>query len=252
LPATPAREPAIVSTPPTPTRELAIASTALGAEVRVALWSPPHTRDGEALPLLVAHDGPELDRRAGLSTYAAAQIAAERLPPHRIALLDPGDRDQWYSASALYARALATRVLPAIADAVAVRQPIGMGVSLGALAMLHAHRRFPDAFAGLFLQSGSFFVPRFDRHESDFVRYRRIVRFVRATLRERPRRMVPVGLTCGAREENVHNNRLMASALAAQGYRARFVEGPGPHDFPAWRDMLDPHLTLLLRDVWRR
>jgi enterochelin esterase-like enzyme len=251
LPATPAREPAIVSTPPTPTRELAIASTALGAEVRVALWSPPHTRDGEALPLLVAHDGPELDRRAGLSTYAAAQIAAERLPPHRIALLDPGDRDQWYSASALYARALATRVLPAIADAVAVRQPIGMGVSLGALAMLHAHRRFPDAFAGLFLQSGSFFVPRFDRHESGFVRYRRIVRFVRATLRERPRRTVPVGLTCGAREENVHNNRLMASALAAQGYRARFVEGPGLHDFTAWRDMLDPHLTLLLRDVWR-
>jgi enterochelin esterase-like enzyme len=233
-----------------PTRELAIASTALGADVRVTLWSPPDTRDGDELPLLVAHDGPELDRRAGLTAYAAAQIAAERLPPHRVALLDPGDRDQWYSASALYARALATRVLPGIADAVAVRRPVGTGVSLGALAMLHAHRRFPDSFAGLFLQSGSFFVPRFDRHESSFVRYRRVVRFVRATLREPPRRTLPVTLACGAREENVHNNRLMASALAAQGYRARFVEGPGLHDFTAWRDMLDPHLTHLLRDAW--
>ena len=123
-----------------------------------------------------------------------AAIEAGRLPRHRVALLDPGERDQWYSASALYARALATRVLPGIADAVAVRRPVGMGASLGGLAMLHAHRRFPDAFAGLFLQSGSFFVPRFDRHESGFVRYRRIVRFVRATLRERPQRIVDFGV----------------------------------------------------------
>jgi enterochelin esterase-like enzyme len=232
------------------TRELAVTSSALGADVLITLWSPPAARDDEALPLLVAHDGPELDRRAGLTRFAAAQIAAGRLPRHRVALLHPGERDQWYSASALYARALATRVLPALADAVAVRTPVGMGASLGALAMLHAHRRFPDAFDGLFLQSGSFFVPRFDRHESGFVRYRRIVRFVRATLRERPRRTVPVTVTCGAPEENVHNNRLVANALGAQGYRARFVEGPGVHDFTAWRDMLDPHLTALLHDVW--
>ena len=95
---------------------------------------------------------------------------------------------------------------------------MGAGVSLGALAMLHAQRRFPDAFAGLFLQSGSFFMPRFDAQESGFVRYRRIVRFVRATLREPPRRTVPVALTCGALEENAADNRVMASALAAQGY----------------------------------
>jgi enterochelin esterase-like enzyme len=232
------------------TRELAIASSALGADVVLTLRSPAGVRDGDALPLLIAHDGPELDRRAGLTGYLRAEVAAGRLPRHRVALLQPGERDQWYSASALYARALATRVLPAIADAVAVRRPIGMGASLGALAMLHAHRRFPDAFAGLFLQSGSFFVPRFDSQESGFVRYRRIVRFVRATLRERPRRAVPVTLTCGAREENVHNNRLMAAALAAQGYRARLVEGDHLHDFAAWRDMFDPYLTELLQDVW--
>ena len=216
------------------------------------LWSPGGCRDGESLPLLVAHDGPELDRRAGLTPYLAAEIDAGRLPRHRVALLEPGDRDHWYSASALYARTLATRVLPGIAAAVKVERPVGMGVSLGALAMLHAHRRFPDALAGLFLQSGSFFVPRFDAQESGFVRYRRIVRFVRATLREPARRRVPVTLTCAAREENVHNNRLMASALAAQGYRARLIEGPGVHDFTAWRDMFRPHLTALLQDVWAR
>jgi enterochelin esterase-like enzyme len=152
------------------TRELVMPSSALGDDVHITLWSPVDADDGEPLALLVAHDGPELDRAARLTGFAAAQVAAGCLPRHRVALLAPGDRDQWYSASALYARALATRVLPAVADAVAVQRPVGMGASLGALAMLHAHRRFPDAFAGLFLQSGSFFLPRFDAHEAGFAR----------------------------------------------------------------------------------
>jgi enterochelin esterase family protein len=233
------------------TDALTVASSALGAELQIVLWRPGDARDGEPLPLLVAHDGPELDQLARLTDYAAAHIAAGELPRHRVALLAPGDRDQWYSASALYARTLATRVLPAIADAVAVRRPVGAGVSLGALALLHAQRRFPDAFAGLFLQSGSFFMPRFDAQESGFVRYRRIVRFVRATLREPPRRTVPVAMTCGALEENAADNRVMASALAAQGYPVTLREGRDLHNFTAWRDALHPHLTGLLREVWR-
>jgi enterochelin esterase family protein len=230
---------------------LTVASSALGAELEVILWRPDDARDDERLPLLVAHDGPELDQLARLTDYAAAQIASGALPRHRVALLAPGDRDQWYSASALYARTLATRVLPAIAGAVAVRAPVGAGASLGGLAMLHTQRRFPDAFAGLFLQSGSFFMPRFDSQESGFVRYRRIVRFVRSTLREPPRRTVPVALTCGALEENADDNRVMASALAAQGYRVTLDEGRDLHNFTAWRDAWHPHLTRLLGEVWR-
>jgi enterochelin esterase-like enzyme len=236
---------------PGATDALTVASSALGAELRIALWRPEDARDDEPLALLVAHDGPELDQLARLTDYAAAHIASGELPRHRVALVAPGDRDQWYSASALYARALATRVLPAIADAVAVRTPVGAGVSLGALALLHAQRRFPEAFAGLFLQSGSFFLPRFDAQESGFVRYRRIVRFVRSTLREQPRRTVPVALTCGALEENAANNRVMASALAAQGYPVTLHESRDLHNFTAWRDQWDPHLTRLLQEAWR-
>jgi enterochelin esterase-like enzyme len=232
------------------TEPLAVESSALGAEVHVGLWAPADAEDGEPLPLLVAHDGPEMDALARLTDWAAAQVASGALPRHRVALLAPGDRNQWYSASALYARTLATRVLPAIAGAVAVRRPVGAGASLGALAMLHAQRRFPEALDGLFLQSGSFFMPRFDAHESGFVRYRRIVRFVRATLREPPRRAVPVAMTCGGREENVHNNRVMARALAAQGHPVALHEGADLHNFTAWRDALHPQLTALLREVW--
>jgi enterochelin esterase family protein len=233
------------------TDRLTVSSSALGAELEVAIWRPENARDDEPLPLLVAHDGPELDSLARLTDYSAAHIAAGALPRHRVALLAPGDRDQWYSASALYARTLATRVLPAIADAVSVRRPVGAGVSLGALAMLHVQRRFPESFAGLFLQSGSFFMPRFDAQESGFVRYRRIVRFVRSTLREQPRRTVPVAMTCGALEENAADNRVMARALAAQGYPVGLDEGRDLHNFTAWRDAWDPHLTHLLQETWR-
>ena len=117
--------------------------------------------------------------------------------------------------------------------------------------MLHVQRRFPESFAGLFLQSGSFFMPRFDAHESGFVRYRRIVRFVRATLRDPPRRTVPVAMTCGALEENAANNRVMASALAARVHPASLHEGRDLHNYTAWRDEWDPHLTRLLQEAWR-
>ena len=43
-----------------------------------------------------------------------------------------------------------------------------MGRSLGALAALHAEWAHPGTFAGLFLQSGSFFTVETDPQEQDF------------------------------------------------------------------------------------
>jgi enterochelin esterase family protein len=221
----------------------------LGRALPIRVWSPQRG----ALPLLVAHDGPEYANQAGLVRYAGAMIERGALAPFRLALLPPGDRDEWYSASASYGRALCRRIIPAIADRVDVAgRPIGMGASLGALAMLQAQRAWPGTFTGLFLQSGSFFVPRFDRHESGFTRYGRIVRNVRGVLRatghEDP---IPVTMTCGAAEENVHNNRLMVGALVAQGYGASLAETAGGHDYRSWRDALHPHLTRLLASTWQ-
>jgi enterochelin esterase-like enzyme len=225
-----------------------VAVRVLGRPVSIRVWSP-----GEGgLPLLVAHDGPEYDAQAKLTRYAATVIRRGAVAPFRVALLPPGDRNEWYSASANYGRTLCERILPAIADTIDVAgPPVGMGASLGALAMLQAHRARPGTFAGLFLQSGSFFVPRFDRQESGFARYGRIVRYVRGVLRESDHDdPIPVAMTCGAAEENVHNNRLMAAALAGQGYHASLAETTGGHDWANWRGALDPQLTRLLAGLW--
>jgi enterochelin esterase-like enzyme len=220
-------------------KDFSVRGRGLGANVTGRIWSPP---TDEPLPLLVAHDGPEYDKLAFLTRYSSAMIAAGALPPHRVALLAPGPRDEWYSASALYSRALYVDVVPALP----VSGPlVGMGASLGALAMLVTQRRAPGTFAGLFLQSGSFFMPRFDSQESGFPRYARIVRVVRRILRSTAQ-PIPVQLTCGTAEENVLNNRVMARALAEQGYDARLDEVPDLHNYTAWRDAFDPHLTRLL------
>lgn len=215
---------------------------AVAAPVR--LWSPPDSTEGEALPLLVVHDGPEYGERAGLTRFLAAGLAANTLPRLRVALLAPGDRDRWYSASTRYASTLCDSVLPSLPATIR----IGMGTSLGALAMLHAHCYYPDSFDALFLQSGSYFDPRFDAHECRYDYYERIVRFVTGITLPRP---IPVSLTCGAEEENIHNNRLMADALRARGYPAILHEVPGLHNYPAWRDAFDPHLCDLLRQACR-
>src|SRR5918911_701991 len=99
-----------------------------------------------------------------------------RIPPLRAALLQPIDRDETYSASALYSAALVRELLPEIARRIPHGPRIGIGASLG--------------------------------------RYQRITRFVRMVHRggDDPR-PVPVGITCGTAEENLHNNRALAAAL---------------------------------------
>jgi enterochelin esterase-like enzyme len=228
-------------------RELAIKAPPVKGEVWARIWSPATPTDR----ILVAHDGPEYDKIASLGHYSAAMVAAGRVQPHHLVLLAPGERNEWYSASPAYGWAFVADVLPRLyAELGTSEAVVGMGASLGGLAMLSAQRRYPAAFAGLFLQSGSFFVPRFDRHESSFRRYLRIVRFVGRVSRATDGPPVPTMLTCGLAEENLHNNRVMAETLRRQGYPTRLAEVPDAHNYIGWRDAFDPHLTDLLRHVW--
>ena len=234
---------------PGPVEELEIRCRRLVARVRVLLYSTPEP-PGRDAPLLVVHDGPEYAEYAGLTRFLDAMSWEERIPPLRAALVQPVDRDETYSASALYAGALVRELLPAIAKRAPHGLRIGMGASLGALAMLHAQRRHPKAFDGLFLQSGSFFQQRWDKVESGFPRYRRITRFVGTVLRgagvERP---IPIALTVGSAEENRANNEAIAAALAAQRDTSWIAVIRDAHNWTCWRDAFDPNLPALIEAV---
>ena len=214
----------------------------------IALWAPPDTDPRKPLPLLVAHDGGEYERLSGLTRLIAHAVQTSRLPPCRVALLDPpGERDESYSASARYARRLAA-LLPQLAPATATA---GVGASLGALALLHTRWLHPGAFGALMLQSGSFFRLRWDRQESGFPRFRRISRFVGQVLNDGPAATpIPITITCGAPEENLANNRAVATALRRQGHAVTLHVNRDAHNYVSWRDTLDPHLVELLARAW--
>jgi enterochelin esterase family protein len=229
--------------------EFAIPSSQLASTVRGLLWSPDGLDADRAAPMLIANDGPEYASLASLIQYAGAVVGSGELPPFRIALLAPGDRNLWYAVNPAYARAMNAEVIPALQEIAPATRRIGMGASLGALAMLHGHRSFPSLFDGLFLQSGSFFRPDLDPQERRFSRFGPVTRFVAevigAVTDPAP---IPTVLTCGI-EENLDNNRLMATTLQGLGYPAELHEVRDVHNYTAWRDAFDPYLTGLLSDL---
>jgi enterochelin esterase-like enzyme len=216
-------------------------------DVSLRLRTVGRPADEGRAPLLVVLDGADYVRRTRLLPLLRRLVAEGTVRPHRIALVSAGDRMEEFSASARYARALAAAL-----EELGRGRRVGVGSSLGALALFHTHRLEPRTFAGLFLQSGSFFRRRTDGQERGFGRFARIDRVVGAATRTLDgAKPVPTTITCGLDEENYTNNAALAHALAAQGYPVDFHAARGVHDWPTWRRALDLHLGTLLRKAWR-
>ncbi len=217
-------------------------------DVDLVLWEPPG-----ADHLLLAHDGPEMAAYGGLLDFVASAIAAGTIPPTRVALLDPGPRNQRYAADPGYAAALSEEIVPAlIAAAPTTAPPVLLGQSLGGVAALHAAWTTPSVYAGLLIQSGSFFTPDLDAQEKDFESWDEVTGFVASLLAatQAAPDAPAIAMTCGSAEENLANNRLMFDHLRSTGIDVTWGETRQAHTWTCWRDLLDPHLTDLLQRVW--
>jgi len=246
-----AKEPEVTGT----IERFEVRSRPLRTRLPVLLWSAAGTEPNSELPLLVVHDGPEYGELSMLARFLDVMTREGRIPPIRAALVPPADRDNAYSASAAYSRSLAHEIMPTLLKAAPTphgrKMRMGMGASLGALAMLHVHRRNPAAFGSLFLQSGSYFRQRYDSQESGFSRFRRISRFMGEVLTsEGWPHPITATLTCGTVEENLANNRATYAALELQGYEVKLVANRDGHNWVAWRDTFDPHLVDLVNRMW--
>jgi len=220
-------------------------------DVPVTVWAPEGT-EGQSLPLLLVHDGPEYDQLASITQFSAAKIASGELPPHRVALAHPVLRDAWYSGSPKYLRTIAGQGIAHLAEEAPVAGPVVvMGASLGGLTALLVGLLDVAEIGGVFSQSGSFFQARHDGKESSYKYFGRISRRVQEIIDTREAsRPIRIGMTCGGLEENAANNRDMAAALRRAGHDVSHTEVADLHNYTAWRDALDPHLTEVLRDLW--
>lgn len=241
------------TSPPAGTRtEHLLDGGLLGEPQPALLWSPPGTAAGDELPLLVALDGLELDRYSSITLMLDSLSWSGELPPMRALLLHPTRRDHQYSADPEFPAALAgvidevAKTVAPCPDSPAAR--IGLGASLGALAVLHAHHERPSLFGGLFLQSGSFLR---HAHLQGFEHLGRLEAFVEEVLAGGSARPAQVEMTCGAVEENLPDNRAMAAALRVDGWRAHLHVLPDAHNWVAWRDGWTPHLVELICGLWR-
>ena len=246
------REPGWLPTPDAgPVIEIDTPGGRLERPVPARLWAPAGLASDVAAPLLVAHDGSDMADRGSLLSWAAAHA---RTRPIRVALLDPpnGLRDQWYSADPDYTTHLAEVVLPALTSRALTGPIVGLGASLGALAMLTLQRRHPGSISALALQSGSFFTPTLDPQESGYRNFDRVCAAVRQITAgpdrsiDAPPRAVPTLITCGAIEENRFNNEAMVDALMSQGYPVTFRLVPDAHTMIGWRDAWFPALDELV------
>ena len=216
---------------------MTIPSRILRSELPALVWAHPDA-NGDS-PLLVAHDGPEYAEHSSLLRLLP------QLPPLRATLIGPVDRNEIYSASAPATRARSPRrSCPSLPPA-PVR--IGLGASLGALALFHAHRRFPQSFDALYLQSGSFFR-RAESYERWFPRYERIARFVGGVHRNRPERPIPrrARLRHG-RGEPRREPRPRRLARRPR-YDVRLHEFRDGHNWVAWRDSFQPAPARVARE----
>ena len=213
-----------------------IPSRILKTDLPALIWAHPDAT--ERSPLLVAHDGPEYAAHSSLLTYLG------QLPPLRAALIGPVDRNEIYSASARYSRALAEEILPGAPARSrpdrARRQPRRARRSSTRTAATRTAST-PSSSS----RAASSGAPR--RYERNFPRYERIARFVGGVHRNRPERTIPIVLTCGTVEENLAPNRALEQSLRDRGYDARLVEIRDGHNWVAWRDSFHPHLRRLLQ-----
>lgn len=229
--------------------DVLIEDTPVG-DIEVTVWAPADVDGDDPLPMLFAHDGPEMAEHGMLLAYAGALIAAGELPPMRIALLAPGERNERYAANPAYAESLNGHVVPAVLAACPTAgRPVLAGQSLGAVAALHAAWTSPETYGGLLLQSGSFFTEDLDPQEREFEFWAELTGFISIVhAAEQAAPAAPyVAMTCGTAEENYANNCLMADQLRRVGVEVDWGERPQGHTWTCWRDQLDPHLTGLMR-----
>jgi enterochelin esterase family protein len=222
-----------------------------GAQWPALLWLPPGDDLIAKLPLIIALDGEDSIRFARTINSIANLVSARAMARCRALFISPAKRNGEYSANpqtaALLSREIPSRLAPLLPLPDDPRWRIGLGQSLGALALLHAHWLYPSFFGGLVLQSGSFFQPQTDAMESKFAYFQRITSFVSEVhASDCDARPIAVRLTCGSGEENLMNNMRLADSLAKLGYDATLQTTRDAHNWTSWRDAMGPALQSLL------
>jgi len=209
-----------------PTKEYVV-----GASRSVYLYQPPVKAP---VPLVVVYDGPDYLKRAKLNVIVDNLIAAKRVRPFAMAMVQNGGpaRSLEYSCSESMLGFVFECVI-ALAQEHLTLTPTGsepygvLGASLGGLMAMYTGMRLPRVFGKVLSQSGAFILP-----EHEFV--------VVDLIRHAPRPEIDIWMNAGHYEWLLDGNRQMYALLKEKKYKVKYHEFSGGHNYTSWRD-----------DIWR-
>jgi enterochelin esterase family protein len=228
--------------------EMEVFSEAFGETRRVAVYLPARFRPTRRYRLLVAHDGDDYLRYAGMKTVLDNLIHRYEVPPLVSVFTQSPDRTAEYAADPRHARFLADDLLPALEARLPLRERARdralLGASLGAVASFAAACERPGTFGRLLLQSGTFAFRDIGAHRRETF-LEPVVALVNAFRRDPRPVSERVFVSCGVYESLVYENRSFLPSLQASGMDVRYVEARDGHNWENWRDRLREGLSWL-------
>ncbi len=193
----------------------------------VYLYRPPVEKP---VPLLVVYDGVDYLKRAHINVIVDNLIAARRVRPFAMALVQNGGpaRVLEYSCADATLAFIFDEVIPLAQEHLVLSapglEPYGvLGASMGGLMALYTGLRLPHVFGKVLSQSGAFFVPELHSVIEDLVRYL-------------PRPPIEIWMDVGKLEWLLEENRQMSALLRSRGYALTYREFSGGHNYTCWRN----------------
>jgi enterochelin esterase family protein len=209
-----------------------------GPARKLILYQPPVS---QAVPLLVVYDGEDYHKRARLVTQVENLMAQGRIDPLALAMLQPCSpiRTMEYACSDITLGFLLDQVLPLARQHLSLMDPLVqpgawgvMGASMGGLMALYTALRLPQIFGRVLSQSGAYVSLGLEPLIFDLVEHS-------------PSTQIKIWMDAGRYEEVLPGNRLMRDLLVKKGYPVEYQEFSSGHNYPAWRNHLQPGLEWL-------
>jgi len=225
------------------TETYTLRSRSLGNERRFWVYTPPHySAAGKPYRLLMLFDGSLYARMIPTTTIIENLLAAERIPPFVVVLLDQKDRDLELSCYEPFNEFLVRELIPWVREHYHVTSnpaetAVG-GQSRGGLAAAFAGLRHPEVFGNVLSLSGYFsWDPNEERTDLD--EHDLVFEWIIRQFAEAPRLPLRFVLTVGLFERDhefpdspslLQANRHLRDVLLAKGYSFRYTEVAGGHE----------------------
>jgi len=214
-------------------------STYLPGERKIYIYRPHDYNPGEEYPILYTQDGLDYIRFGHILTCADNLIAAGKIHPLIMVLIDPIHRREEYGLNPDYLKMISEEILPAIRSNYSVtddRRLTGiLGDSFGGLAAFYVGLERPDLFGMIAGQSGHYaykenWIMEFAQRMDGDSLYRRPEQQAFLQVGTFERQMQGFDLTQASES--------FRDILKQKRIKVSFVEAPEDHSWAFWRRIL--------------